>query len=95
MEEAEGNVRVARLLGDGAYDSGEVYGFLEGRGIEAVIKPRRNSRLGSGPPARRRAVGRIRELGSGSPAMGGGGLWSPLTRRLSGCLVSLASRQEL
>jgi len=63
VEEAEGNVRVARLLGDGAYGSGEVYGFLEGRGIESVIKPRRNSRLESGPPARRRAVSQIRELG--------------------------------
>ena len=63
VEEAEGNVRVARLYGDGAYDSGDVYEFLENRGIEAVIKPRRNSGLGSGPPARRRTVGRVRELG--------------------------------
>jgi len=61
--EAEGNVRVARLYGDGAYDSGEVYGFLEAKGIEPVIKPRRNARLGTGPPARRRAVALIRELG--------------------------------
>ena len=63
VEEAEGNVRVARLYGDGAYDSGEVYGFLEAKGIEPVIKPRRNARLGTGPPARRRAVALIRELG--------------------------------
>jgi len=63
VEKAEGNVRVAKLIGDGAYDSGEVYGFLEGRGIEPVIKPRRNSRLDTGPPARRRAVSQIRELG--------------------------------
>jgi hypothetical protein len=63
VEGAEGNVRVAEVIGDGAYDSGDVYEFLENRGIESVIKPRRNSRLGSGPPARRRAVGRIRELG--------------------------------
>jgi hypothetical protein len=63
VEKAEGNVRVAKLYGDGAYDSGEVYGFLEGRGIEPVIKPRRNSRLDTGPPARRRAVSQIRELG--------------------------------
>ena len=63
VEEAEGNVRVARLYGDGAYDSGEVYDLLEAKGIEPVIKPRRSSRLGSGPLARRRAVSQIRELG--------------------------------
>ena len=63
MGEAEGNVRVARLYGDGAYDSGDVYRLLEGRGIEPVIKPRRNARLDVGPLARRRAVSQIRELG--------------------------------
>ena len=63
VEGAEGNVRVAKVIGDGAYDSGEVYDLLEAKGIESVIKPRRNSRLESGPPARRGAVGRIRELG--------------------------------
>jgi IS5 family transposase len=63
VEEAEGNVRVARLYGDGAYDSGDVYRLLEGRGIEPVIKPRRNSRLDVGPPSRRRAVDQVRCLG--------------------------------
>jgi len=63
VEGAGRNVRVARVYGDGAYDSGKVYRLLEGRGVEAVIKPRRNSRLGSGPPSRRRAVALIRELG--------------------------------
>jgi hypothetical protein len=63
VEEAEGNVRVARLYGDGAYDSGDVYRLLEGRGIEPVIKPRRNSRLDAGPPSRRRAVDQVRCLG--------------------------------
>jgi hypothetical protein len=63
VEESEGNVRVARLYGDGAYDSGDVYRLLEGRGIEPVIKPRRNSRLDTGPPGRRLAVGRISEVG--------------------------------
>jgi hypothetical protein len=62
VEEAEENVRVAKLVGDGAYDSGEVYDLLEAKGIEPVIKPRRNSRLDTGPPARRRAVSQIREL---------------------------------
>jgi len=63
VEEAEGNVRVAKVYGDGAYDSGDVYRLLETRGIEAVIKPRRNSRLDVGPPSRRRAVELCRDLG--------------------------------
>jgi len=63
VEEAEGNVRVAKVYGDGAYDSGDVYRLLEGRGIEPVIKPRRNSRLDAGPPSRRRAVDQVRCLG--------------------------------
>jgi IS5 family transposase len=63
VEGSERNVRVARVYGDGAYDSGDVYKFLENRGIEAVVKPRRNARLDTGPPARRLAVGRVRELG--------------------------------
>jgi IS5 family transposase len=63
VEGAERNVRVAKLYGDGAYDSGDAYRLLEGRGIEPVIKPRRNARLDTGPPARRRAVSQIREVG--------------------------------
>jgi hypothetical protein len=63
VEEAEGNVRVAKVYGDGAYDSGRVYSLLEARGIEPVVKPRRNSRLDAGPPSRRRAVELCRELG--------------------------------
>ena len=63
VEGAERNVRVAKLYGDGAYDSGDVYEFLENRGIDAVVKPRRNARLDAGPPTRRRAVSQIRERG--------------------------------
>jgi hypothetical protein len=63
VEGAERNVRVAKVIGDGAYDSGDAYRLLEGRGIEPVIKPRRNARLDAGPPARRRAVSQIREVG--------------------------------
>jgi hypothetical protein len=63
VEGAERNVWVAKVIGDGAYDSGEVYDLLEAKGIEPVVKPRRNARLGAGPPARRRAVSQIRELG--------------------------------
>ena len=69
VEESERNVRVARVYGDGAYDSGRVYGLLEARGIEAVIKPRRNARPDTGPPPRRRAVERYRELGHEAWAM--------------------------
>jgi hypothetical protein len=32
-------------------------------GIESVVKPKRNARLDTGPPARRLAVSWIRELG--------------------------------
>ena len=63
VEKAEGNVRVAEVIGDGAYDPGEVIDLLEAKGIEPVIKPRRNARVDAGPPARRLAVGRVRELG--------------------------------
>jgi hypothetical protein len=31
-------------------------------GIESVVKPKRNARLDTGPPARRLAVSRIREM---------------------------------
>jgi hypothetical protein len=63
VDGAEANVEVSKVIGDGAYDSGRVYDFLEGRGIEAVVKPRRNSRLDTRCPGRRLAVGRVRELG--------------------------------
>jgi hypothetical protein len=78
VEGAGRNVRVARLYGDGAYDSGEVYRFLEGRGIEPVIKPRRNSRLDTRCPGRRLAVGMVRELGYDAWAKltGYGGRWA-------------------
>jgi hypothetical protein len=78
VEKAEGNVRVAKLIGDGAYDSGEVYDLLEAKGIEPVIKPRRNSRLDTRCPGRRLAVGRVRGLGYDAWAKltGYGGRWA-------------------
>jgi hypothetical protein len=78
VDGAEANVKVSKVIGDGAYDSGRVYGFLEGRGIEAVIKPRRNSRLGTRCPGRRLAVGRVRELGyeAWARVTGYGGRWA-------------------
>ena len=63
VEEAGRNVRVSGLLGDGAYDSSRVYALLEGRGIEAVVKPRGNGRSDRGHPGRRRAVELVRKLG--------------------------------
>jgi len=63
VDEAEKNVRVAEVVGDGAYDSGDVYDLLAAEGIEAVIKPRRNSRPDTRSPGRRRAVELVWELG--------------------------------
>lgn len=63
VEEAERNVRVAEVIGDGAYDSGDVYDLLEARGIEAVIRPRRSSRVDTPSPGRRRTVEQLRRLG--------------------------------
>lgn len=63
LEGVEGRRRVACWLGDGAYDSGDVFEGLEERGIEPVIKPRRNARSDTGPLSRGVAVGMIGELG--------------------------------
>jgi len=63
VEESGRNVRVARLLGDGAYDSSRVYGLLKGLGIEVTVKPRGNGRMDRGHPGRRRAVELVRKLG--------------------------------
>jgi hypothetical protein len=78
LDEAEGNVRVEKMIGDGAYDSGEVYGEMERRGIKAVIKPRGNARSDTGSLERCVAVGQIRELGYGTWAelVGYGGRWA-------------------
>jgi len=78
VEGAERNVRVAKVIGDGAYDSGDVYRLLEAKGVEPVVKPRRNAGLGVGPPARRRTVSQIRDLGYDAWAklMGYGRRWA-------------------
>ena len=55
--------RIIQWLGDGAYDSDVVFEALEARGIEPVIKPRRNSVLGTGSSAKGRAVREFQELG--------------------------------
>ena len=66
LEGAERRASVEEALLDGAYDSEEVYEELMKRGIEAVIKPRRNARSDTGPLSRSIAVGMIRELGYGT-----------------------------
>jgi IS5 family transposase len=66
LEGAERRANVEEALLDGAYDSEEVYKELERRGIEAVIKPRRNARSDTGSLSRSIAVGMIRELGYGT-----------------------------
>lgn len=75
---AGGRAKVNGALGDGAYDSAEVYGELERRGVEAVIKPRGNARPGTGPLSRSLAVGMIGELGYGTWAetVGYGRRWA-------------------
>jgi len=63
LEKAERCGRVSRVYGDGAFDSSKVYEVLEQKGIEAVIKPRRNSRCDTPSQARRRAVTQYKRLG--------------------------------
>ncbi len=63
LKKAEERRRISGLLGDGAYDSGMVFEALEERGIEAVVKPRRNSVPSTRSSARGRAVREFQELG--------------------------------
>jgi len=75
VEGAERNVRVARVYGDGAYDSGDVYRLLEGRGIEpssslgGTAGWMWGSPRGGGPLIRSGAS--ATRGGLGSPGMGG------------------------
>ena len=63
LEEAGKKRKIKRCLGDGAYDSGDVYDALEVRGIEPVIKPRRNSVPAAGSSARGRVVEEFLDMG--------------------------------
>ena len=63
LRKAESHGEVSKVYGDGAFDSSKVYRLLESKSIEAVIKPRRNSRLDTPSPARRRAVTQYKRLG--------------------------------
>ena len=54
----------SKVMGDGAYDSRKNFNYLSGRGIEPVIKPRRNSSTRSrGSPARAKVVREIKRDG--------------------------------
>jgi len=43
VEEASSKAEVTKVIGDGAFDSRENFRFLTGRGIEPIIKVRKNS----------------------------------------------------
>jgi hypothetical protein len=53
VDEAEAREKVTEVLGDGAYDAARLYDVLKGKGIDAVIKPRRDSILNTRSEARR------------------------------------------
>jgi len=63
LRKAERHRRVSKVYGDGAFDNSEIYELLESKGIEAIIKPRRNSRLDTPSEPRRRAVTLYKRLG--------------------------------
>ena len=43
IEEASSRANVTRAIGDGAYDSREIFRYLDGKGIEPVIRVRKNA----------------------------------------------------
>ncbi len=45
VEEASSRANVTRAIGDGAYDSRAVFRYLDGKGIDPVIKVRKNASL--------------------------------------------------
>lgn len=63
LKKAESHGRVSKVYADGAFDNSKAYGLLESKSIEAVIKPRRNSRLDTPSEPRRRAVTEYKRLG--------------------------------
>jgi len=78
LRKAERHVKVSKAIMDGAYDSSKVYRTLEQKGIEAVIKPRRNSRPNTTSEPRRKAVSLHKRLGDKcwSKLKGYGKRWS-------------------
>ena len=63
LKKAERRRKVSKVYGDGAYDSSEVYEVLKSKGIDAIIKPRKNSRLDTPSKATRKAVKQYKRLG--------------------------------
>ena len=63
LRKAERQGTVSKVYGDGAYDSSKVYELLEQKEVEAVIKPRKNSRLNTPSQPRREAVTQYKLLG--------------------------------
>ncbi|MBS7614614.1 IS5 family transposase [Candidatus Bathyarchaeota archaeon] len=63
LRKTERHGKVSKAVMDGAFDSSEVYETLEQKGIEAVIKPRRNSRTDTPSESRREAVTQYKRLG--------------------------------
>ena len=63
LDQAQRHAEVFEVLGDGAYDHAGIYEDLDARGIEAAIKPRKNSRLDTPSEARRREVNLYKRLG--------------------------------
>ena len=63
LKKAESHGKVSKVYADGAFDSSDIYEMLESKRIEAVIKPRRNSRLNTPSEPRRRAVAMHKRLG--------------------------------
>ncbi len=45
VEEASSRGNVTRVMGDGAYDSREIFRYLDGKGMEPVIRVRKNASL--------------------------------------------------
>jgi hypothetical protein len=68
---------VIKVIGDGAYDSIRLIRHLERRGIEPIIRPRRDARTDRGPSSRRSAARMIRDYGyrAWSRIVGYGGRW--------------------
>jgi hypothetical protein len=77
VDRSMGAGKVIKVIGDGAYDSIRLIRHLERRGIEPIIRPRRDARTDRGPPSRRSAARMIRDYGyrAWSRIVGHGGRW--------------------
>jgi hypothetical protein len=63
VDRSMGAGNVIKVVGDGAYDSIRLIRHLERRGIEPIIRPRRDARTDRGPSSRRSAARMIRDYG--------------------------------